>query len=213
MTFHDVEQNSDEWFLLRAGKKTNSAISKAMANYGKAFGDPAKKYAVQIAVEQITGVPISSNYSNEHMQRGHEDEPIARLMYENEYFCTVENGGFFEVGDYGCSPDGLVDDDGLVEIKSHLAPIHYEILRKQSYEKIYKWQLVGNMKLTGRQWIDYISYCGSFPEDKKLYVYRLFAKDFSKEYKMIDIRMSEFDVLIKTAKENILNCNYSIIEA
>lgn len=212
MKFHDVEQNTDEWYLLRAGKKTNSAISKAMANYGKAFGNPAKQYAIQIAVEQITGLPVPSSYSNEHMSRGHEDEPIARMLYEEEYFCTVGNGGFFESGDYGCSPDGTVGDDGLIEIKSHIPSVHYEVVRKQSFESTYKWQLIGNMKLTERAWIDYISYCGGFPEGKQLYVYRLYAKDFAEEYKMMDIRMTEFDALIHAAKVEILNSKYSIIE-
>ena len=64
MIFHDVEQNTDEWFALRAGMLTGSGFGKIMANYGKAFGDPAKKYAANIAIEQITGTPISSDYSN-----------------------------------------------------------------------------------------------------------------------------------------------------
>jgi len=211
MIFHDVEQNTEEWFLLRAGKKTNSAISKAMANYGKAFGNPAIQYAIQIAVEQITGTPIASTYSNDHMARGHEEEPLARMLYEEEYFCEVENGGFFESGDYGCSPDGLVNDDGLVEIKSAIPSVHYDRIKKQSFDSAYKWQLIGNMKLTERSWIDFISYCSAFPEGKRLYVYRLHAKDYEQEYKMMDIRMAEFDKIIETAKGNILNSNYSII--
>jgi len=211
MIFHDVEQNTDEWFLLRAGKITNSAISKAMANYGKAFGNPAIQYAIQIAVEQITGEPIASTYTNDHMARGHEEEPLARMLYEEEYFCTVENGGFFEEGDYGCSPDGLVNDDGLVEIKSAIPSVHYERIKKQSFDSAYKWQLIGNMKLTGRSWIDFISYCSAFPEGRRLYVYRLHAKDYSEEYKMMDIRMAEFDKLIQESKSKILNSNYSIV--
>ena len=77
--FYDVEQNTDAWLQLRAGKLTSSNLGKVMANYGKAFGDPAKKLAVQIAIEQITGKPQESGYSNDHMDRGHEQEPIARI--------------------------------------------------------------------------------------------------------------------------------------
>ena len=123
MIFHDINQNTDEWHQLRAGKITSSALSKAMANFGKAFGEPAKKYAVSIAVEQLTGVPISSDYTNDHMARGHDEEPIARMLYEQEYFCEVSNGGFFDLGDIGCSPDGLVYDDGVIEIKSAIPSI------------------------------------------------------------------------------------------
>ena len=96
--WHDIEQNADEWFLLRAGKVTASSLNKVMANYGKAFGDPAKKYAVDIAVQQITGSTSGGGYSNEHMDRGHEEEPLAKMLYEETYFCDVTNGGFFEDG-------------------------------------------------------------------------------------------------------------------
>ena len=210
MIFHNVKQNNDEWYNLRCGKLTNSALCKAMANYGKAFGEPAKKYAAQIALEQITGNPCGSSYTNEAMQRGHDEEPLARMEYENQTFCTVDNGGFFEIGDLGCSPDGLVGKDGVIEIKSAEPHIHFERIRKQSYDSVYKWQLIGNMKMTGRDWIDFISYCKDFPEDKKIYVCRLHAKDFSEEYKMIDIRVAEFRKLIEKAKSTILNNSYSI---
>lgn len=93
MIFHDIEQNSQEWYDLRAGKITSSSLSKVMANYGKAFGEPAKNYAADIAIGQITGSATESHYSNDHMERGNEEEPIAIMQYEDEYFCSVDNGG------------------------------------------------------------------------------------------------------------------------
>ncbi len=210
--FHDIEQNTDLWLDLRAGKITGSAISKAMANYGKAFGEPAKKYAVTIALEQITGSRMSGDgYSNDHMERGHEEEPLARMAYENEYFCDVSNGGFFEFGDIGCSPDGLVNDDGVIEIKSAIPSMHYSRLARQSFDPAYKWQIIGNLKITGRDWIDFISYCSAFPEDKRLYVHRSHKADFVEEFKMIDVRIDQFRELIEKSKETILNNSYSII--
>jgi hypothetical protein len=206
--FHDIEQNSDEWFDMRGGRVTSSMLSKVMANYGKAFGDPAKKYAHQIAVEQITGVAVSGGYQNEAMERGHEEEPIARMLYEFETFTEVTNGGFFCTDTIGCSPDGLVGNDGVVEIKSAIASIHYERVRKSSFDSTYKWQLIGNMKFTSREWIDFISYCKDFPEGKRLYVYRLWAEQFSNEYSMIDERISDFLVLVDEAKTNINESNY-----
>jgi hypothetical protein len=183
-----------------------------MANYGKAFGKPAHKYAVSIAIEQITGQAISSDYSNDHMQRGHDEEPLARMLYEEEYFCDVTNGGFFELDDIGCSPDGLVGNDGVIEIKSAIPSVHYERIKKQSYDSSYKWQLAGNLKFTGRDWIDFISYCSSFPEGHKLYTYRCYKEEFEEEFKMIDIRINEFRELIKQTKDKILTSNYSIME-
>lgn len=211
MKFHDIEQNTEQWDDMRVGRITGSALSTAMANYGKPFGEPAKKYAVSIAVGQITGKVDSNGYSNEHMARGHEEEPIARMLYEQEYFCEVQNGGFFEDGDIGCSPDGIISKDGLIEIKSAIPSIHYKRICKASFDSAYKWQLIGNMKITGRDWIDFISYCSSFPDEKKLYVYRCHAEDFKKEYEMIDIRLTEFRELISESKDKILNSNYSII--
>ena len=78
--FHDVEQNTDEWLQLRAGKLTGSSVGSVMANFGKAFGDPAKRLAVNIAVEQLRKEPLISDYTNEHMDRGHAEEPIARSL-------------------------------------------------------------------------------------------------------------------------------------
>ena len=210
--WHDIEQNADEWFLLRAGKVTASSLNKVMANYGKAFGDPAKKYAVDIAVQQITGSTSGGGYSNEHMDRGHEEEPLAKMLYEETYFCDVTNGGFFEDGDTGTSPDGLVGTDGMVEIKSALPAIHYNRIKKQSYDSAYKWQLVGHLKISGRDWVDFISYCSSFPDDKKLYVHRSYKEDFSKEFEMVDARLKEFRTLISETKATILNNNYSVIK-
>ncbi len=209
--FHDIEQNTDEWYQLRSGKITGSAIGKAMANYGKAFGEPAKKYAVEIALQQITGKPTGGGYSNEHMERGHEEEPLARMAYEAEYFCEVTNGGFFEFGDLGCSVDGLICDDGVIEIKSAIPSMHYSRIARQSFDPAYKWQLVSNLKFTGRDWIDFVSYCGQFPDDKKLYVHRSYKADFVDEFKMVDSRIDEFRGLIAKTKETILNNDYSII--
>ena len=209
--WHDIDQNSDEWFLLRAGKVTASSLNKVMANYGKAFGEPAKKYAVDIAVQQLTGSTSGGGYTNEHMDRGHEEEPLAVMAYEAEFFCDVTNGGFFELGDVGTSPDGLVGDNGLIEIKSAIPSIHYARIAKQSFDSSYKWQLVGHLKFTGRDWVDFISYCSSFPEDKKLYTHRSTPDDFKEEFKMVDERLSEFKKLIASTKETILNNNYSII--
>ena len=202
--FLDIRQNSDAWLLARAGKVTGSAISKIMANYGKSFGEPAKKLAANIAVEQLTGQNISSNYSNEHMQRGHEQEPIARLMYEDELFCDVANGGFFDNDFTGCSPDGLVDASGVIEIKSVIASVQYSTIKRNSFDPAYKWQLNFNLKETGREWIDYISFCNEFPEGKKLFTHRLHADEQQEEFKMIDIRLAKFAALVNEIKADIM---------
>lgn len=208
--FHDVEQNSDEWFEMRGGKLTSSKLPVIMANFGKAFGEPAKKYAANIAIEQITGKAISSDYSNSHMDRGHEQEPLARMLYEESTFTDVTNGGFFGSDFIGCSPDGLVMSDGAIEIKSVIANIHFATVKRQRLDPAYKWQCVGNLKFTGREWLDFISYCQDFPEGKQLFIHRLIATDLEEEFNMIDERVELFKQLVSETKETILNSDYVV---
>ena len=111
--WHDVEQNTEVWQQLRTGKVTASNAGSFMANSDGAFGEPAKKYALQIALEIATGRKAEFSFSNDHTERGHEQEPIARMHYEDAEFVTVTNGGFFDCGDHGDSPDGLVGPDGV----------------------------------------------------------------------------------------------------
>lgn len=210
--FHDVEQNTDPWFDLRGGRLTSSKLGVIMANYGKAFGEPAKKYAVTIAVEQITGQAISSTYTNAHMERGHIQEPLARMAYEESTFCEVTNGGFFDLGFVGCSPDGLVDDDGVIEIKSVIDNVHYANVFRANVDPAYKWQCIGNLKFTKRSWLDFISYCDTYPTGRKIFTYRLHAECYKKEFNMISSRIREFYDLVEETKRNIQIKNYQLME-
>ena len=199
----DIDQNTDESLRLRSGKVTGSVISMIMANYGKLFGEPAKKLAVDICIEQITGKQTATGYTDYHMERGHEQDPIARMLYERENFCKVDKGGFYDNGETGCSPDGLIKKDGMVEIKSVIPSVQYKTLKRGSYDPAYKWQLNFNLKESGREWIDYVSFCSGFPDNRKLIVYRIYAKDQAEEFEMINKRLSDFKVSIATVKKDI----------
>jgi hypothetical protein len=208
--FIDIQQNSDEWYQLRAGKLTSSKLGTVMANYGKAFGEPAKKYAVNVAIEQIRGVAMESGFSNAHMERGHEQEPIARMLYEDETFSDVSNGGFFDLDFVGCSPDGLVYSDGVIEIKSVIASVHFANIKRGKVDPAYYWQCVGNLKFTGRKWLDFISYCSEFPEDSQLFVHRIYAEELELDFKKIDTRIAEFENLVNESRNIILNVNKAV---
>jgi hypothetical protein len=201
--FHDVPQNTDEWQALRLGKATASNFGTFMANYGKDFGDPAKRYALQIALERLTGRKAEHAFSNDHMERGHEQEPLARMLYAEENFCDVTNGGFFCCGQYGDSPDGLVGDSGAIEIKSVIASTHYATIQRGSYDPAYKWQLVGHLDCTGRQWVDFVSYCSDFPEDRQLSVHRLHREECEDELEMLNTRRADFLLLVVATMNNI----------
>ena len=197
MIFHDVKQNSDEWYALRLGKATGSNFGTFMANYGKAFGDPAKRYALQLALELDTGRKSEYSFSNEHTERGHEQEPIARMLYEQEGFCEISNGRFFDWYTYGDSPDGLVGKDGGVEIKCVSASTHYATLTRGSYDPAYFWQLVGHLDCTKRDWFDFVSYCADFHEDRQLLTYRIHRDEVTKELEMLRQRREDFLGLVQ----------------
>lgn len=203
MIFHDVEQNTDAWMALRIGKVTASSFGKFMANDGKAFGDPAKDYALQIALERVTGKKADYSFSNEHTERGHEQEPIARMLYEDDRFVDVSNGGFFCCDQYGDSPDGLVGDDGVLEIKSVTAKVHYATIRRGSFDPAYRWQLVGHIDCTGRDWVDFASFCSDFPQEKQLVIHRLHRSECQEELERLNARRSAFIDLVKEITETI----------
>ena len=213
MIFHDVEQNSDQWFDLRLGKVTASNFATIMANEGKAFGDPAKRYALQIALELANGKKAEYSFSNSHMERGHEQEPIARLLYEEEYSVTVTNGGFFEHERHGDSPDGLVDDDGIVEIKSVIASTHYDTIRRGSFDPAYRWQLIGHIDCTGRDWCDFVSYCSDFTESKRLFVSRIHREEVADEIERLNFRRADFIKLIDSIFFDITGHRYEPIDS
>jgi hypothetical protein len=194
--WHDIQQNQDSWLDLRIGKVTGSAIGKVMANNGKAFGEPAKKLAVNIAVERITGKRVEGDhFMNAHMARGHREEPIARMLYEEMFFVDVTNGGFFDNGNTGCSPDGICGD-GLVEIKSVIPTTHYPTVKRGIYDPTYKWQYFFNLRESGKTWLDFISYCSAYPEDNQLYVYRILKASISDELQQMETRLEEFEKLV-----------------
>jgi hypothetical protein len=201
--FHDVEQNSEVWLALRMGKPTCSMFGSFMANYGKPFGEPAKREALRIALERVTGRRAEHAFSNDHIERGHEQEPVAKMLYAEDYFADVTNGGFFDCGLWGDSPDGRVGSAGLIEIKSVIASTHYETIRRGSFDPAYKWQLVGHIDCTGCDWVDFVSYCSDFPRESQLCVYRVHRSDISDELRMLSERRAAFLDLVDQIEHEI----------
>ncbi len=209
MNFHDIPQNTEEWEALRIGKATNSYAPVWMANDGKAFGEPAKAYAVQVALELETGRKAeSTGFSNAHTERGHAQEPVARMLYERETFSKVKNGGFFCWGTYGDSPDGL-PGDGVLEIKSVVPSVHFATLRRQTFDPAYRWQLIGHIDCTGRDWCDFASYCADFPKDKQLLIFRLDRAQYVEDIKRLRDRRAQFLDLIQKTQRDIRGDTYA----
>jgi len=185
--FHEIAQD-DEWLQLRMGFVTSSNFATIMANYGKAFGNPAIQYAQRVAIEGVTKRSVE-NYTNQWMERGIELEEAARQMYSDMTFTDVAPGGFMEFGRFASSSDGLAGE-GMIEIKCPKYSTHFERLVKGGADYTYKWQMVGQMMCYDRPWVDFVSYCPDFPIDKQLYTFRL-ERDQAEEEKLIG-RLNEF---------------------
>lgn len=153
--FHDIIQNSDAWFELRKGRFTASTfkdlfLGKTTKGYEKSIYRPV--------YERLTDESPES-FSSEYMERGHELEPLAKDYYEMETFDTVENGGFFTLGEWvGASPDGLIGSGGLIEIKCPAYNTMINYMLKKELPAIYKWQVYGQLYVTGRSWCDFMTF-------------------------------------------------------
>jgi hypothetical protein len=198
MTFHNIPQGTDEWMQLRIGKITASNFGTIMANGDKPFGEPAKRYAVRIAVESLTKTRLPE-YQNGFMERGIELEAKARELYQDENIVEILPGGFMTDEVYGGSADGRIEPDGLVEIKSVIYTTHFERFKNKDYDTAYRWQIQGNILLYGAKWCDFISYCPEFPSQKQLYVFRVERNE--QEIKKLTERLEQFETLVKEYKQ------------
>jgi putative phage-type endonuclease len=168
----DIEQGSDEWLKLRLGVASASNFDKIITTTGKE-SESLKKYALQLATELMLETPEPS-FKNDVMARGNEVEPLARDAYQEQTFNVVEQITMFksDCGNFGYSPDGLVDDDGLVEIKCPIATTHFKYLLDNKMPTDYWQQVQGGLWVSQRKWIDFVSF-NSYFKDKKLFVIRV----------------------------------------
>lgn len=153
--FHQMEQKSDEWFAIRLGKVTASVFSNATAG---GAGKTKTTLMRKLIAERLTDLPEES-YTNSAMDWGTETEPLAREYYEQINGCIVKEVGFVELNaDIGASPDGLVGEDGLLEIKCPNSSTHIGYLLDNKMPTTYVKQVQGQMWVTGRKWTDFVSY-------------------------------------------------------
>jgi hypothetical protein len=159
----DVEQGSDEWFKARMGIPTASMFKTVMAS-GKGGGVSLtrRKYMLQLAGERLTGKPMET-YSNDDMERGKIQEPMALAQYQFDKDVEVQRVGFIKCGRAGCSPDGLIGADGMVEFKSAAAHILIDIHMQGRVPPEHLPQCYGNLWVAQRQWIDLVVYCPGLP--------------------------------------------------
>jgi len=170
-----VEQGSVEWYAQRLGKVTASKISDLVAKTKSGPSASRKNYMMQLLCERLTGRKEES-YTNAAMQRGTDLEPQARSFYEVDKGVMVAETGFVQhpyIEMAGASPDGLVNDDGLVEIKCPNTATHVEVLRTGRIDSGYELQMLWQMICTGRKWCDFVSYDDRMPEELQYKCVRL----------------------------------------
>lgn len=200
-TFYDIEQNSDEWFNLRLGVPTSSNFAKIMANEDKSFGDPAKKYAVRLALEAQKKERIDEDdFKSEWMESGTENEPIARSKYEIETLCLVSNGGFFKHNSInaGGSPDFRVNAKKLGEIKCVKYTTQNATLKRNDADPTYKWQYQGNIWLADAEQLDFVSYSPECTLVNQLFIHTVQRNDDM--IKRLQKRLIDFLELVENEK-------------
>lgn len=169
------EQRSQEWFEARLGKVTASKISDLTARTKTGYSASRDNYMAQLIVERLTQLPQES-YTNAAMQWGLDTEPQARAAYEMQTGNSVSEVGFIihpKIADSGASPDGLIGNDGLVEIKCPNSATHIEFLLSPTIEKKYMSQMQWQMACTGRQWCDFASFDPRLPLNLQLKIVRV----------------------------------------
>ena len=174
-----MEQRTDEWFAARLGKVTASKVSDVVAKTKSGYGASRATYMSQLLVERLTGTRTEF-YSNAAMQWGTDTEPQARAAYEFITNNSVVEEGFIPhptIEMSGASPDGLVDDFGMLEIKCPNTSTHVQTLLDEKIPKKYVDQMQWQMACAEREWCDFVSFDPRLPDGNDFFCTRLKRDD------------------------------------
>ena len=198
-----MEQRTEEWFQARLGKVTASRVADVLAKIKSGESASRRNYKIQLVSERLTGEK-QETYINQAMQDGIDREFYARERYVQQ-FGEVEEVGFVKhpTLEAGASPDGMVGEDGILEIKCPMGSTHTETLMTQDVPSRYIPQIQFQLLVTGRKWCDFVSYNPMFPEHLQVFVKRVeadlvYQKELESEVKQF---LSEVDNVINKLKE------------
>jgi hypothetical protein len=210
----NLPQGSDEWLQARAAVITASRFVDARAKLTKKsksggvgdFAAKATEYAWTVALERIAGQPLDQTFQTWQMKRGNTLEPEARMTYEMETGLLAGESGLLLTDDsvFGYSSDGLVGDDGMVEIKcpANCQKIGTTWANPDSAVDDYVDQIQGGMWITGRQWCDFIMYCPWLePVGKALFIKRV--KRDEDYITALKADLKEFNILVSDYVQSI----------
>lgn len=170
-----IEQRSDAWFAARIGKVTASKVADVIAKTQSGYAASRANYMAQLICERLTG-QREEFFTSAAMQHGTDTEPLGRAAYESLKDVLVDEVGFVphpSIIMAGASPDGLVGDDGLLEIKCPNTATHIETLLSQTVPNKYNTQMQFQMACTDRSWCDFVSFDNRLPAELQLFVKRI----------------------------------------
>lgn len=200
-----MEQRSPEWFSARLGKVTASRVADVVAKTKTGYSTSRANYMAELICERLTGTQ-GAFYSNAAMQWGTETEPMARAAYEGSIGALVIETGFVPhktISMAGASPDGLVDEDGLVEIKCPMTATHIDTLLSGFVPSKYINQMQWQMACSGRMWCDFVSFDPRMPEGMQIWIKRVERDDalIAELEKEVIGFLNELDTKIAQLKE------------
>jgi hypothetical protein len=165
----DCEQGSPDWFHCRLGIPTASEFKSVLA---KGEGKTRRTYMMKLIGERMTGEP-AENYTNGHIERGKAMEDEARKAYSIIHNADTIRVGFIRNGDVGCSPDSLLDTNGILEIKTKLPHLQLEVIFADKLPPENQPQVQGQLWVTEREYVDFVSYWPKLP----LFVKRVYRDE------------------------------------
>jgi putative phage-type endonuclease len=202
----DIVQGTDDWHQLRLGKVTASRLPDVISKTKSGWAASRANYMAELIAERLTSIPTSS-YFNAAMQWGTETEPTARTAYAFFRGTPVHEVGFVQHPDIemaGASPDGLVDENGMVEFKCPNTATHIDTLTKRKIPARYITQMQWQMACACREWNDFVSFDPRMPEDLKMFVKRI-PRD--------DERIRELEALVRQFLDEIADKIMQLREA
>lgn len=193
----DCDQGSETWLRIRMGIPTASEFATLLST-GRSGGESKTRrtYLYKLAGERITGTPMES-YTNKYMERGKALEPEARNYYAFLTNSKLQRVGFIKNTNKGCSPDSLIGNDGMLEVKTEAPHLLIERLETDKLPDDHYAQLQGNLWVSEREWIDALIYFPGMPASLK----RVFRSD---EYiKNLAIAVDKFNDELDSLVERI----------
>lgn len=170
-----IEQGTDAWKMLRCGKVTASRVADIIAKTKSGYSTSRDNYMAQLICERLTNT-VAESFTNAAMQHGTETEPLARAAYESLNDILVDEVAFVPhptIAMSGASPDGLVGNEGLLEIKAPNTATHIDTLLSETVPTKYYTQMQFQLACTGRKWCDFVSFDNRLPAELQLFVKRV----------------------------------------